>query len=82
MSFFPESLKEVFTTGGIPPLLLDDPVGNYEATASWVVIYGRDTQADAAPEQVAERNKIYYEKYPQDIKRVRLAAEDYGCQHF
>ena len=34
LSFFPESLKEVFTTGGIPPLLLDDPVGNYEATAS------------------------------------------------
>ena len=47
-----------------------------------MVISGRDTQADAAPEQVAERNKIYYEKYPQDIKRVRLVAEDYGCQHF
>ncbi|KAI5900467.1 alpha/beta-hydrolase [Schizophyllum commune H4-8] len=55
LSFFPDSLKEVFTTGGIPPLLLDDPVANYEATAK----------------QVAERNKIYYEKYPQDIKRVR-----------
>ncbi|KAL1746303.1 Alpha/Beta hydrolase protein [Schizophyllum fasciatum] len=55
MSFYPESLKEVFVTGGIPPLMLDDPVGNYEATAK----------------RVAERNRIYYEKYPQDINRVR-----------
>ncbi|TRM58589.1 Alpha/Beta hydrolase protein [Schizophyllum amplum] len=56
LSFYPDSLKEVFITGGIAPLLLDDPVGNYEATSKRVV----------------ERNKIYYEKYPQDIKRVRV----------
>ena len=43
------------------------------------VIYGHDACADDASEQVAERNMIYYAKYPQDIKRVSIAAENYCC---
>ncbi|KAF8918203.1 alpha/beta-hydrolase [Mucidula mucida] len=54
LSFHSEGLKEVFTTGGLAPLVSHpDPV--YAATVHRVI----------------KRNKIYYEKYPQDIKRVR-----------
>ncbi|KAF9047696.1 alpha/beta-hydrolase [Panaeolus papilionaceus] len=54
LSLFPHGLKEVFITGGLPPLV-DQP----------------DTVYDALARRVIQRNKIYYEKYPLDIKRVR-----------
>lgn len=50
----PEGLKEVFTTGGMPPLV-SQPDAIYERTFKKVV----------------HRNKLYYEKFPQDVKRVR-----------
>lgn len=54
LSFHPEGLKEVFTTGGLAPLVESpDPV--YEALIARVV----------------KRNKVYYQKYPKDIKRVK-----------
>ncbi|PBK73997.1 alpha/beta-hydrolase [Armillaria solidipes] len=54
LSFHSEGLKEVFTTGGLAPLV-DHPDSVYAATVL----------------RVMKRNKIYYDKYPQDIQRVR-----------
>jgi len=50
----PEGLKEVFLTGGLPPLV-NQPDEVYRVLTAKVV----------------ERNRVYYEKYPQDVKRVR-----------
>ncbi|KAJ4471627.1 alpha/beta-hydrolase [Lentinula aciculospora] len=58
LSFHSEGLKEVFITGGLPPLV-DNPDPNYE----WTV------------QKVISRNKIYYAKYPKDIRRVRDIAD-------
>ncbi|PBK86960.1 alpha/beta-hydrolase [Armillaria gallica] len=54
LSFHSEGLKEVYTTGGLAPLV-DHPDSVYAATVL----------------RVMKRNKIYYDKYPQDILRVR-----------
>ncbi|KAG6873844.1 hypothetical protein C0995_010456 [Termitomyces sp. Mi166 len=54
LSFYPEGLKEVFITAGIPPLV-DSP----------------DTVYRALAKRVLGRNDVYYNKYPNDIKRVR-----------
>ncbi|KAG1746723.1 alpha/beta-hydrolase [Suillus paluster] len=54
LSFHNDSLKEVFTTGGIPPMV-DSPDAVYEALVL----------------KVEQRNKVYYEKYPQDVRNVR-----------
>ncbi|KAK0212372.1 alpha/beta-hydrolase [Desarmillaria ectypa] len=61
LSFHSEGLKEVFTTGGLAPLV-DHPDSVYAATVE-VNIGGTV--------RVMKRNKIYYNKYPQDIQRVR-----------
>ncbi|KAL1928357.1 hypothetical protein VTP01DRAFT_2713 [Rhizomucor pusillus] len=58
LSLYPESIREAFITGGVPPLVNSpDPV--YRA------LYPR----------VLKRNKIYYEKYPRDVARVRKIHE-------
>ncbi|KDQ18571.1 hypothetical protein BOTBODRAFT_28963 [Botryobasidium botryosum FD-172 SS1] len=54
LSLHPEGLKEVFLTGGLPPLISQPDE-----------VYHR------LKVKVVERNKVYYEKYPQDVKRVR-----------
>ena len=54
LSAHPEGLKEVFITGGIPPV--DVPIDDvYRAT------YRR----------VLERNRQYFERYPEDVELVR-----------
>jgi pimeloyl-ACP methyl ester carboxylesterase len=58
LSFFPDGLREVIVTGGLPPLELSaDDV--YRAT------YRR----------VLDRNRRYYERYPEDADRVRGIVE-------
>ncbi|KAH0614328.1 uncharacterized protein H6S33_006214 [Morchella sextelata] len=54
LSLHPEGLKQVFTTGGMPPL-----VNNPDEVYRRMYL------------KVKSRNKVYYEKYPRDIKRVR-----------
>lgn len=54
LSFHSDGLKEVFVTGGIPPMV-DSPDAVYEALVL----------------KVEERNKVYYAKYPQDVRNVR-----------
>jgi pimeloyl-ACP methyl ester carboxylesterase len=54
LSFHNDGLKEVFTTGGIPPM-----------------VNSPDTVYEALVLKVEERNKIYYAKYPQDIRNIR-----------
>jgi pimeloyl-ACP methyl ester carboxylesterase len=54
LSTFPESLREGFFTGGIPPI-------------------GRtpDEVYQATYQRMIDRNARYYERYPQDVDRVR-----------
>jgi len=54
LSFYPHSLREVFLTGGLPPLV-NVPDEVYKRLFP----------------KVAERNRIYYDKYPEDIERVK-----------
>ncbi|KAI5289981.1 hypothetical protein KEM54_002745 [Ascosphaera aggregata] len=54
LSFHPEGLKEVFITGGLPPVSAKNPDATYSKTF----------------EKVAKRNEAYYAKYPGDIDRV------------
>ncbi|KAK2750581.1 hypothetical protein FQN57_002652 [Myotisia sp. PD_48] len=54
LSKHPEGLKEVFITGGLPPLV-SKPDAVLERT------YGK----------VHERNRVYYEKFPEDVARVK-----------
>ncbi|XP_006461414.1 hypothetical protein AGABI2DRAFT_185664 [Agaricus bisporus var. bisporus H97] len=54
LSFFSEGIKEVFTCGGLAPLV-EEPDAVYTAIVPRVI----------------KRNKIYYEKYPRDVQRVR-----------
>lgn len=57
MSFFPQGLREAFTTGGLPPIGVS-PDNVYKATYK----------------NVAERNRAYYLKYPEDIDAVHGLA--------
>lgn len=54
LSRFPEGLQEVFTVGGLPPLVRD-PYQVY----------------DKLFRKVKQRNKAYYQKYTEDIHRVK-----------
>ena len=54
LSRFPEALREVFTTGGLPPLVRDPHL-----------VY------DKLFRKVKQRNKVYYQKYFEDIHRVK-----------
>ena len=54
LSLAPEGLREVFITGGLPPLTVSvDDV--YRATYSRVI----------------QKNRAYYERYPEDVSRVQ-----------
>lgn len=54
LSRFPEGLQEVFTVGGLPPLVRDP----YQ-------LYNKLFR------KVKQRNKAYYQKYTEDIHRVK-----------
>ena len=54
LSRFPQSLQEVFTVGGLPPLVRDP-----------YMVYTKLFR------KVKQRNKTYYQKYPEDIHRVK-----------
>ncbi|KAI5292418.1 hypothetical protein KEM52_006371 [Ascosphaera acerosa] len=54
LSFHPEGLREVFITGGLPPVSQKSPDATYKHTFA----------------KLAERNAAYYAKYPGDIDRV------------
>ena len=73
----PEGLKEVFITGGIPPSV-KEPTRVYERT------YGKSSvftpisplQTDMSnTERTIERNEAYYNKYPEDIPKVRRICQ-------
>ncbi len=72
LSFHSEGLKEVFTTGGLAPLV-DHPDSVYAATVrEYILTDFFCIQVDISRTvRVMKRNKIYYDKYPQDILRVR-----------
>jgi pimeloyl-ACP methyl ester carboxylesterase len=75
LSTFPGSLKEVFMTGGIPPLT-NNPDEVYKNTYSECcdqslhMIIANLVANYRAVEKVEERNKAYYAKFPSDIKNV------------
>ncbi|KAL1976313.1 hypothetical protein VTN31DRAFT_2595 [Thermomyces dupontii] len=54
LSFHPEGLKEVFITGGVPPISTS-PDMVYEKTYA----------------KVRERNRAYYQKYPEDAEKIK-----------
>ena len=54
LSRFPEGLAEVFTVGGLPPLVKDP-----------YLVYNKIFR------KVKQRNKAYYQKYAEDIHRVK-----------
>jgi pimeloyl-ACP methyl ester carboxylesterase len=58
LSKFPQGLREVFTLGGLPPLVKQPDV-----------VYERLAR------RVAERSRQYYEKFPEDVKRVKEIAK-------
>ena len=57
LSRYPEGLQEVFTTGGLPPLVRDPDI-----------VYNKLFR------KVKERNRAYYQKYSEDIHRVKDIA--------
>ncbi|KAI5306052.1 hypothetical protein KEM56_002418 [Ascosphaera pollenicola] len=59
LSKHPEGLKDVFITGGLPPVSARNPDATYSHT------FGK----------VAQRNEAYYAKYPSDIERVRTIVQ-------
>jgi pimeloyl-ACP methyl ester carboxylesterase len=54
LSFFPESLREAYLTGGLPP-----------------VGYPTEEVYRATYVTLRERNRRYYERYPEDLDKVR-----------
>ncbi|KAL9104242.1 MAG: hypothetical protein Q9163_000790 [Psora crenata] len=71
LSRYPEGLQEVFITGGLPPLVKDIDVvyrhlySQYDPGQACSIVKVRSTG------KVAERNNIYYAKYPEDVRRVK-----------
>jgi pimeloyl-ACP methyl ester carboxylesterase len=63
LSAFPDSLREGFFTGGIPP------IGRHPDDV-YRVTYAR----------MIDRNKRYYERYPQDVDRVRSILQQLDAQ--
>lgn len=59
LSFFPQSLREVFLVGGLAPIGVH-PDQVYEQ------LYRR----------VIERNVVYYNKYPEDVERVKRVVRE------
>ena len=58
LSKAPESLREVFLTGGLAP-----------------VFHGPDEVYKHLYKRVLERNRLYYMRYPADVKRVRRIVQ-------
>lgn len=56
LSFFPEGLRESFIFGGLAPISQNNPDEVYRRCYK----------------KIASRNKAYYEKYPEDVQRVKL----------
>lgn len=54
LSLFPKGLREVFMTGGLPPMV-DKPDEVYQRCFKKVI----------------QRNKAYYEKFPEDVERIK-----------
>jgi pimeloyl-ACP methyl ester carboxylesterase len=63
LSAYPESLREGYFTGGVPPIDRT-PDEIYRTT------YGR----------TLDRNTAYYERYPQDLDRVRTIMQRLGSE--
>lgn len=59
LSMYPESLKEVFVFGGLPPVLDTKP----------------DVTVKRCVAKVRERNNRYYEKFPGDVDACRKLVE-------
>lgn len=59
LSLFPNSLRAVIITGGIAPIIHDQPDIVYEHLVH----------------KLLRRNELYYQKYPQDIGRVRAIVD-------
>lgn len=55
LSLYPSGLREVFITGGLPPVSAPGPDAVYSKLAS----------------KVADRNAAYYSKHPGDVTRVK-----------
>jgi len=55
LSFAPQGLRGAIFAGGLPPLTLTEPSEVYRLTYKRVIEY----------------NKIYYQRYPEDIQRVQ-----------
>lgn len=72
LSFHSTSIKEVFTTGGLAPLV-DQPDAVYDALVRKFPVFFVTLISDVMLYQldrVTKRNVIYYEIYPQGIQRV------------
>lgn len=59
LSSYPEGLREVFTLGGLPP----------------VTVTEADEPIRRCFKKVAQRNEQYYEKFPEDVDRVRALVQ-------
>ncbi|CAG7971438.1 unnamed protein product [Penicillium salamii] len=71
LSKFPEGLREAFLTGGLPPLTSGpDPVYAKTYGKSTYVLF-KNLHADEQTEKVKQRNEAYYDKYPEDVERVK-----------
>ncbi|CAG7931435.1 unnamed protein product [Penicillium olsonii] len=72
LSKFPEGLREAFLTGGLPPLTSGpDPVYKKTYGNSNIDFPFEEPHADQRIEKVKQRNEAYYEKYPEDVERVK-----------
>lgn len=58
-SFYPDSLKTIFLTGGLPPLTIKSVDDVYNATI----------------ERTKERNIGYYKKFPNDISKINYIVQ-------
>lgn len=69
--YSPEGLREVFLTGGLPPLV-NGPDPLYEKTyREWRLNITSRHGTDPIIEKVVERNEAYYQKFPEDAERVK-----------
>jgi pimeloyl-ACP methyl ester carboxylesterase len=59
LSRYPDGLKEVFTTGGLPPITVKGPEEVYQRLV----------------EKVQERNRAYFNKFPEDGEKVRTILD-------
>lgn len=72
LSLHPEGLTEVFLTGGLPPLANQPDEIYRRLSRTFIPLSFLSNMMLSVYDvvKVVERNRIYYEKYPQDVKRV------------